>query len=232
MADNHMEPPKKGGKVKAELAKIRAMGFKEGAGYVWFYYKVWIIVPICLVLAILALTHGNDIRTQVLQISVSAELYYDDPDYFSSFDQVSGCLDPKREYTNADPITRYGIYANMMQSIWIATDQLDIIIADKTVTDSSMNMGAFYDLEEFLPEDLVDSLQDRFYHYENEEYGVNGNYAVNLRDCFDIEDADGTYAEGIFLFIPSNTKNPEMTVNYLRYLLEHPEKDFVHESLE
>ncbi len=225
MASQIPEKKKWTQRVKDEWAKIRSFGWKDGITYVWDYYKWYFIVIVVIVLTVLAVNSGRDLRELVLHCSFTAEAYWDDPTYLDDFPSWAG-LDEDKYYTYFDPVTRYGTYAQFQISNWINTEQLDVIICDGDMNGRVMRLACFYDLTKILPEDLVEALDGKFYYYEDEALGVRGYYSVDLAEYFGYGE-DSSYANGLYFMIPENTKNRDVCISFLRFLVECPRTEHV-----
>ena len=212
--------------IRDEWAKIKSFGWKKGIEYIWDYYKVWILLIVLVPICVVVINNGDDIRELVFHCSVSAEAFYDYPEYFKEYDKFAG-LDEEAQYGYIEPITKYGVLAGERHYNWINTEQLDMIVADSVVNENSMKMACFFELTTFLPEDLLEEFEDKLYYYENVEYGVKGYYAVDVSEYFGYGEGSA-FEDGLFVSIPYNTHYPDSCIMFLRYLVECPPKDYVY----
>ncbi len=220
------KPPKKA--IGDELKKIKSLGFKDGIIYIWDYYKFFVLIPVFIALTIWVASTGDNMKVMAFHCSVTAEVYLDYTDYLDAFDNGAP-FDPEENYAHMESVTKLGTIAGQQHTNWINTGQLDMLICDPVMTENTMKLACFFELTDFLPEDLLAEFEDKLYYYESEEYGLAGYYAVDLSSYFGYGEGS-SFEDGLYAFIPSNTSYSEYAIAFLRFVVENNPQQWVAEN--
>ncbi len=218
---------------KEEGAKLKEMTFGEKMEYIWEYYKVHIIITVALVFFIVSMikivynnikyeevfhcaivnsllsgTEENYLKEgfgEYLEIDEEHDTLTFDSSYMFFWDDIS--------YNTSD--TTYS--SRMKVAATLASQTLDIFVADKTYIESGAPELQFYDLSEVLPEDLYALVEDRLF-YAKDESGVERPFAIDITGTH--LDEEVFYQEPPYLAIVSNTLRLDYAIEFVKYAFE------------
>ncbi len=216
--------------AREEGEKLKKMSFKDKLWYIWEYYKIHMLIG-CVILFFIyvigTIFYQKSFTTQLFTIvmndrSMSAANYEKladdfkirmgygkkdkvemDTSLYISFEETSSELD----YASLAKVTAI-----------VASQDLDIIIADTAAVDHYAANGGFLNLEETLPADIWDTVQDDIYMAADE----NGNFfpaAINL-DHSHFREKAGTQMKEAYFTLLSNSSRTDTAIEFLRYLYE------------
>lgn len=143
-------------KRQMEREKIRKMSGTKKLGYLFTYYKVWLLVPVILIVLVVT---GLQIRRNALEQPLL---------YVNISDPVMGA-DEQAETLSADLLQRIGTgnryetvpvttsvlsssdyEASMMMSVWLSTGEMDLVICDEETCKTFTEQGVFFSCEEIF----------------------------------------------------------------------------------
>ncbi len=213
-----------------ERNKLKQMSFKDKLWYIWEYYKIHMLIG-CVILFFLyalgTIFYQKSFTTQLYTIvmndrSMSAANYEKLADDFKvrmgygKKDKVE--LDTSL-YISFGKTTSELDYASLAKvTAIVASQDLDIMIADTAAVDHYAANGGFLNLEETLPADIWEMVKDDIYMAKDE----NGNSfptAINL-DHSRFREKAGTQMDEAYFTLVSNSNRINTAIEFLRYLYE------------
>ncbi len=165
---------------KTELEKLKAMSGKDRAWYIWAYYKFHILAVVIAIGLIwqIGLVIYHSTFTSAFHCMYLNSYSSEGPNPAPLEDQLREYLGLGKKETITvetgyiafgDDATEYS-YANMAKITALsASKDLDVLIADTACTNHYAELGAYMDLETFLPADLLEEVRDRLYYATGED---------------------------------------------------------------
>ena len=147
-------------KRRLEKEKIKGMSGTKKLGYLWTYYKVWLLVPVLVLVAVFTGVQiwQNAQENPLLYVNISdTEMGSDE-----GMDRLSEDLRTVLGAENAHetvPVTNSvlsaGNYeASVMMSVWLSTGEMDIVLCDEETYKEYEAQGVFLSAEELFGDDL------------------------------------------------------------------------------
>jgi len=214
-------------KAQEELQKIKTMSFKDKIWYIWEYYKIPILAVIFLIffLATLLPSVLNQKEPEFTCYIINNPIYDERTDTLKDgFSAYAGLDTAKKEWEldttmvlNTDESTGIGYEFFIKITAVIASKGLDVIIGDEAVTNYYSSLSGYLDLEEALPAEILDLVNDRLY-YAADEFGEEKAYAIDISDSAVLKNI-GISQEPLYFSILGNTPHLDMSILYLKYLL-------------
>lgn len=238
--------------IKEQTVKLKDMTVKEKLAYIWTYYKWYFIIATAVIICIVSVIKTVIINSRPTYLHVefvNCNVAFDEtPDIYDDF---------VNEYsidTNSTPLfIGYGntIYEEGDQASYASqvkliaqynAEDLDVVCGPESLLSGRLNVGAYSNLEELLPTDLIKELKDKgyeFYTYTGfpeEEEGIDANTETTpiepyiggiyidkcayldkcaVRPIYTVKDGDRP-----ILTVAPNTKNPEHAVEFIRMLIK------------
>lgn len=210
------------------------MTILQRIGWIWDYYKWYIIIPIGVLLAgiytyfcLIQEIGPTYLRTTMINAAMSDEsdVKFDDlfmeekkPDESEGeFLVDTGLVHPEiiNEANSGDTV----IVASVQKYNALLTNgDTDITISSKWVIEQFIRSGSYYDLSEILPKDLYDNLQDRIYYSEEIIDGKTIPVGVKLDG---IKCVDKFYENGDIpvLTLSSRTKRLDHAIEFIEWIV-------------
>ena len=146
-------------KRQAEIEKLRGMSLGEKAGYLWTYYKIWLLIPVILIIVIwqgIQIYH-NAREVELLSIGI-ADTGLDTTNGQEALESdLLGLLGTgdKYEVITLDTGISSGddSAAVMKRATVMGAGTMDMLICGEELYDEYDSQGAFADWEEILGED-------------------------------------------------------------------------------
>lgn len=212
-----------------EREKLKNMSFQDKLWYIWEYYKfhIAVVMGIILVLCIIGTsiynsTIENSLYCVIINNQSNSELNYEV--LTQEFHDHMG-FGKKQEVNVESVYITYGdvvsefSYASMAKiSAMIASKELDILITDQENFDRYSTMNGYVDLEQVLPEDLLELLGDRLCYGTTEE-GVTAAFAVDISGT-DFTADMGISLEPAYCGFITNSQNRDTAIALLRYIFQ------------
>jgi len=209
---------------------FKAMSTQKKLGYVWDYYRFHILGII--ILAIVAgsiIHHYSTLKTSVLDM-VFLNAYFPEEDAapFNEFLGQQG-YDPNDYevyvttslgYTLTEDSYQEDYYTNQGISAMFATGELDIFVTPHQVFDDFASYGYVSDLRQFFTEEELTSFGDMVIYTTLVETGETFPSGLNLAgNQWFIQ--NGYYDDGCYLAITNHTDTPELTKEFILYVLSY-----------
>ncbi|MCR5302457.1 MAG: hypothetical protein K6E49_08470 [Lachnospiraceae bacterium] len=183
--------------------KFSDMTGKEKAGYIWDYYKFWIIGGIIAIIAVSVFIRDwrENSKPVYLYVEMLNTYFASDPSntVYDDFVREEN-IDTDRERLTIGVETylatdRYDTTMLAYQQRLVANyaaGELDVVIGPVDVMEGPANSGGYADLEKLLPQDLISELKDRDYEFYY--------FDPSKDELEDYEDEDMTpYFAGVYL---------------------------------
>ncbi len=211
-------------------------GFRKKVQYIWEYYHIlFFTVILCAVLiggvamsvyqnlkykTVFYCTIVNNRLTEETQQALTQD--------FSDYIQ----LNPENEiltidnslvidYTENSPQQENTYYSIEKLTALFASRTVDCFISDSTVTEAYATTAGFHDLNQILPQDMLDALSDRlvtFVAHENEDApGVEGAYSIDITGTKFAEQY-GIYLDHAYVSIIVNSEHVDSAVAFIRFI--------------
>ena len=146
-------------KRQAELEKLRGMSLGEKAGYLWTYYKIWLLVPVILIFVIwqgMQIYHNMQ-EVELLSVGVvDTNLNTEEGQeaFESDLLELLGTGDENEVIALDTGLSSGDDSASAMKRATVlGAGTLDLMICGEELYDSYDAQGAFADWEEILGED-------------------------------------------------------------------------------
>ena len=183
--------------------KFSDMTGSEKAGYIWDYYKFWIIGGIIAIVLITVFIRDwrENSKPSYLYVEMINTYFAADPSntVYADFVQAENIdTDKERLTIGVDTYLATDTYDTTMIAYQerlianYASGDLDVVIGPVDVMEGPANSDCYADLSKLIPQDLIDELKDReyeFYYFDPSKDEIE-----------DFEDEDLTpYFAGIYL---------------------------------
>lgn len=209
-----------------ECGKLKQMSTRQKIGYVWDYYKHYFFL---LVLAALVVFYIADVLHQrsreiVLQGFFSNDDYnlFDARTIAENFGKYLD-LNSKQQvffddslYVELDSDSDYVVASQGKITGYIAAKELDFIVTTPELVQHYSTHIPLMDLEAFLPNDLLNSINDHLYYVEGMD-PVKKAYALDLSQSRFMKNADYKGDTPYYLIIPSNVPASEALFSFVKY---------------
>lgn len=147
-------------KRQLEREKIKHLSGTKKLGYLWTYYKIWLLIPLLLIVAIITGIQiwQNAQEKPLLYVNISDPLVGTD----DALDSLSTDLIQQIGTGNTHetvPVTTSILStsdyeASVMMSVWLSTKEMDIVICDEETYRQYVDQGVFLTNEELFGDDL------------------------------------------------------------------------------
>ncbi len=224
--------------AKDELAKIKALPWKEKFPYIWEYYKIWIIGTILVVAMTVSISLSVIENSKPVLISGMLVNNFTSQENESLFEQnFTEYMGQNEDDVNLDLSTDMYLHAGGMDettyntvqkiAIQVAARDLDFIASDESVVHYYCNANdpddiIYMDLSTILPDDIFSMLesQDRIL-YSTDANGNRFPAAVDVTGTRFYEDAQiiSTYS---YLGCMVTAPHKQNFVNLIRYAFDLP----------
>ena len=219
--------------IKSELEKIKQMSVKDRIWYIYEYYKFH-IVAVILAFTLLWVV-GSSLYRQTFTTRLTFAIVNDRSGGESSMDGFENSLKEALGFGKKDLIeinsglfinadgsqsSEYS-YASMAKIAALAAGgDLDIIIADAKTLEHYESQGAFLDLKEFLPQDLLERAEkeDLFFYTDNGS-GQSIAAAISL-DSTDFSELTGAVIHSPYLAVVASSQHTEDTLRAIQWLFD------------
>ena len=214
---------------RQEKEKLKKMTWSDRIWYIWEYYKLHMLglAGVILVFYIIGTIFYNKSFTSQLSYVV-----VNDPQRaVADYEPLNQDFKEHMGYGEKDTINADGSmsmqqgggfasemdYANMAKlSAQVASKELDMMIADQSNIDHYASLDGFLDLEQALPADLLQELQDSVY-YAKDESGNEFACAINLSDSRFPEET-GNGLDPCYMGIINNTEHIDTIIAWIRFV--------------
>lgn len=219
---------KKNGKEEGQ--KLKNMSWKDRFWYIWEYYKVHFLglIIFCLVIYLIGTILYNQTFEDRLYYAVinnaspsstdfeSFNQEFKDAMGYGKKDRVTG---DSSVFLNFDDAGSQTDYAYMVKiSAMVSGRELDMIITDESTFKHYAASDAFLNLEEVLPEDLQEQLQDQILYAANGS-GEEIPCGLNISNTRFPEATGVSITPNCYMGIVSNTARLDTVIAWIRFIL-------------
>jgi hypothetical protein len=222
--------------LKKEQKKIKDFSFAGKCSYIWDYYKVPIIASVIVILfAVLLIkdvvlnSRPTYLYTCILNSNYTYETDTTIPIEYTNY----AAIDTEAQiltfdysmHIDPEGFDQSAIGYQQKLLALLSSNEVDVIIGNEEIIENYAKVGAYTNLQELLPDDLAQELEEKgytYYTYRNED-GQTVPVGINMETCTRFhEDGElGTYAEGdnpIFTII-LDSKQSAHALEFLRFLI-------------
>ena len=208
---------------------FKALTPKAKVGYIWDYYRWYIVGAICVIAFLGSLIHHYaTYKESVLDIMmVNTTLpYIEDISGFDEFFELEG-LDASSQEINVDTSNTYNLtdtasstnyYTDEAVSISFAVGDLDLFFAPEVFFESFGASGCLTDLSTVLTPEEMDAYADILVYATDPETNITIPCGVLLTDNTWIT-KNQYYEDACCFGIAINTDAPDLSVAFFRYLM-------------
>ncbi len=210
-------------------ADFKTMKKSEIAGFVWDYYKWFIIVGIIVIAAVVGIVrHFLSYKDSVVQIALlncdKTQMEKEEPD-FTDFMEMYG-YDSRKEEIKVN--TGYDVDINATSSAEIYSFQsfvaltaaggVDVMAADEETYEFVAECRAIASLEEYLPEGFMEKYNEDIVYAKNMDTGEDFPAGIRIENNpWMVE--HGFYGEDCVIGFGNGTKKEEAAVQMFLYIL-------------
>ena len=210
-------------------ADFKTMKKSEIAGFVWDYYKWFIIVGIIVIAAVVGIVrHFLSYKDSVVQIALlncdNTKMEKEEPD-FTDFMEMYG-YDSGKEEIKVN--TGYDVDINATSSAEIYSFQsfvaltaaggVDVMAADEETYEFVAECRAIASLEEYLPEGFMEKYNEDIVYAKNMDTGEDFPAGIRIENNpWMVE--HGFYGEDCVIGFGNGTKKEEAAVQMFLYIL-------------
>lgn len=205
------------------------MNRKEKIGYIWDYYKLWIIGGcgvLILFVTILIQTLGihKDTFLQVTLVNADT-VTVDNSSLFDDFEkeycdsafekiQVEASLQMKKNDAGSLSGSSYQVL-----SAEFLTGEIDLLVSDRETFEYLATTNCFGNLEDLLSKDEVEQYEPYFVYAKDAETGKNYPVGISLTDCPKFVN-ENFYQQEAVIGIGALSSHSENAVSMLGYLFQ------------
>lgn len=210
---------------RKELDKLQKLSFKQKINYLITYYTGWFVgfMIVCLFVGFI----GDAMIQSRKEIVLQGYFTNDDHNYFpgSQMEKEYAALlglshrerivfDDSLYFDLEGNADEYTAASNGKVIATMAVNQLDFMVTTLPVLEHFEGQLPMKDLEEFLPTDILNEVQDDLVMGLDEK-GEAAFVGIDMADSRYLRDL--TVEEKFYLFIPYNIPNEERLLEFLRY---------------
>lgn len=216
-------------KKLSERQKLKEMTtLPKKISYLWEYYRTaaFIVIAVsALVIYIIHMILTPKIETSFYAAVINNPIHPDILDQLKEDFSEHLQIDPMKEkielnysfYFNGAP--DYSMNMNQVFSTYVASGEIDILIAPKSEFTNYTQFGFLAKLTDQLPTDVYSALTNQFYIADTDEDPEKSVYGIYLKDTElfkNYTDDSDPYMLGILL----NSKHNENNIEFIRYLFQ------------
>lgn len=160
--------------IKEQTVKLKDMNWKQRADYIWHYYKWWIIGIIggiiCLISIISSIIENSKptyLHAEFLNSNLFYEEYNQIDDDFAAYAGIDTNKTPLFIITTTVLNSNSQVESAYSEKIRIlaeySANELDVVCGPESVLLNDADIGAYGNLEEILPDGMLDELISKGY---------------------------------------------------------------------
>lgn len=211
-------------------------GFRKKAQYIWEYYHIiffTLIICIGLIGGVAFSVYRNMKYETIFYCTIANNtLLQETQDALTQdFSAYIGLNEENEtitidatfviDYADNSPYQENTYYSIEKMTALIASRTVDCFLANNEVIEAYATTAGFYDLNQLLPQDMLDALSDRlvtYTAYEDEEApGIEGAYAVDISGT-EFADKYGIYLDSAYVSVMINSEHTESALAFLRFI--------------
>lgn len=211
-------------KPNIELEKLRKMSWGDRLWYIWEYYKIPILAFAGAVLLLASLIPSilNNTDPVFSCYIVNSPIYGQSYDEFTlGFREFAEIPAEERCDFDSGMVIDWensstGYEYLMKITAVIASKGLDVIVADEPTVLHFTKMAGYLDLEEFLPEQMLEQWKDRLYFAQDEDGSAHA-YALDVSGSAALKSAGVT--KPVYFSVLANSTHTDTALLFLEYLM-------------
>lgn len=211
-------------------------GFRKKVQYIWEYYHIiFFTVIICAVLiGGVAISVYKNVKYKTIFYCVIINNHLTEETHLALTQDFSDYINLNEEneiltmdnslvidYAEHSPQQENTYYSVEKLAALFAAHTVDCFITDGAVTEAYAKTAGFHDLNQLLPQDILDVLSDRFVTftaYENENSpGVEGAYSIDITDT-EFAEKYGIYLDKAYLSVVINSEHTDSAIAFIRFV--------------
>lgn len=214
-------------KAMTEKEKLHHMNLKQKLEYLWEYYKIHALIGILAIAVVIYIIHiiiTPNIKTELYAAMINNPVKEPQLTQMNKEAKAYLKLKPKTQdilfNTNYlfDSSSNYSPDMKTVLTTHIAAQEVDVIIAPKSIFKTYAYHGFFDKLSDQLPTDLYSSLTDQFYLSSDQDHKEKSDYGIYLKDSdfYNNVDQKDPYIIGIV----TNSKHKNNSIEFIRFLFQ------------
>lgn len=221
---------------RTQLTMKDIKGFRKKVQYIWEYYHIlFFTVIICAALiggVATSVYHNFKYKTIFYCVIINNTLAQETQDTLTQ--DFSDYINRNEEneiltfdhslvidYAEHSPQQENTYYSVEKLTALFASRTVDCFITDGTVTEAYAKTAGFLDLNQLLPQDMLDALSDRlvtFTAYETEDAaGVEGAYSIDITGT-EFAEKYGIYLDKSYLSVVINSTHTDSAIAFIRFV--------------
>ncbi len=215
---------------KREREKLKQMTWGDRLWYIWEYYKLHMLALAAIFFVLYLI--GNMIYNSTFTTQLSYLVINNTSTGITNFEAFDQEFKESMGYGKKDRITSDDSihlrhlengteieYANMAKiSAMVATGDLDLMISDPVNIDHYMELEAFMDLQQLLPDDLWEQVKDSVY-YAKDSQGQSIPCGIDL-SLTSIPEKTGIAIEPGYISVMTGTTHADTILSWIRFVLQ------------
>lgn len=234
--------------IKEQTIKLKDMDNKQRFDYIMEYYKWYILGFIAAVACLISLTTEIIKNTRPVYLFaefINCNLAFDDSstikeDFINKYNIDINKTPVTFDYNTTIKSDSFDASANYSTQVRVLAEysakELDIVCAPESLLTNEINAGAYGNLEEILPDGMLDELIDKGYElweYTEEGDEGRGEPSKTYYGGFYIDNCKYMNEQGIagvysatdsndrpVLTISCTTQNPEHCIEFIKMIIE------------
>lgn len=221
---------------RTQLTLKDIKGFRKKVQYIWEYYHIiFFTVIMCAVLiGGVAISVYKNIKYKTIFYCVIINNHLTEETQDALTQDFSAYLNLNKEnelltvdnslvidYEENSPQQENTYYSVEKLTALFASRTVDCFITDGTVTEAYAKTAGFHDLNQLLPQDMLNALSDRlvtFTAYANEDApGVEGAYSIDITGT-EFAEKYGIYLDKAYLSIVINSEHTDSAIAFIRFV--------------
>lgn len=224
-----MEPKSIREIVREEWKKLSALTWKQRFGYIWDYYKplmAAILVVICAIGIGVEIYQNKQINHLLEVYLVNSNSYEIDSGAMTAeFEEYIGGIGPKDEITIDTSLMiggndQYSVSAQMKLTAVTAAGTVDVILFTQEGFDQYRDSDALQNLTKILNEDQLAQWSELLEYGKDPETGEHAPIAVRADQSSIVQKYHAYYEEPVYAVVMANAPHPEMSAQFLQFLME------------
>lgn len=211
----------------AEAAKLRPLSFREKTGYIFMYYKGWMLA---LLLVVMAAGYVGDAVVQSHKEIILQGFFTNDEGNFFPAEQLEQdyaailglgrrqriVFDDDLYIDLNDEATEYTAASNGKLIAYMAVGELDFVVTTQAVYEHYAGDVPMQDFSQLLPETLYNALADRLITGTDKD-GNPAPVALDMRESRFLSGADTDDGTRYVMFVPYNAPHTDALCAFIAY---------------
>ncbi|MCD8365014.1 MAG: hypothetical protein LUC83_04230 [Clostridiales bacterium] len=206
--------------VRRSKEVYHSLSGKKKIQYIFEYYKVVVILIVIgigiLIYAVFKILHPDPEPVLGVALVEAATPTEDEEDVFDQFLTENG-YNPEEDFISIE-VMDYAAYTSPILITRMMAQTVDLLAADQDTVESLVEGGRLMELEDLLPESLLEEYSDNLYCEEDSQTGETHVYAVLLPEDNALTE-NGYYEDAVYIGIAYSAEHVEAAEAMMEYLL-------------